>query len=467
MGMDNNEVMAGLLGKLYTILTAPDEINQGATDSAKTTFISFCSPGIAVSEPDLTFGDLSTKDQIIANARFSQLTNYIPNPVGFWSMAGDLTWNIYKDAITNVKLPVSELTEKEQKMLQKAENFLVETVTKVDPFTEEQTTTTQPTAAYKAYQNMFSKYQAALATYNDMLINAKAKTASPDAVQRFNLNGPAARQAVVNAYQEWGSVGYREYVQEANGIISNLTGRGPQALYDQLKAAFNMDARTDPVTGEVYYTTLYFPEGVLTPRFAQSWQTFTFAVDQSSEYAEQSAVSWGGGVQGSYGLFSAGASAAYSKEQSHSHADTSGMRISVELTQVPLLRSWWSPWIFKSHGWDWDKSAGFGPVSNGETPPQGLMPIFPTQVILARNLQVDMDMTSKDNTSFMESIKTETAVGFGPFSLRGNYAHTQSRSTHDFTASQSGISCPGPQIIGFICEMLPKSPDPDPNLNWP
>jgi hypothetical protein len=125
------------------------------------------------------------------------------------------------------------------------------------------------------------------------------------------------------------------------------------------------------------------------------------------------------------------------------------------------------PEIFWSRGWKWAPTAGFGPVSNGGSPPQGLMPLFPTAVILAQNLAINLDMTNEKNSSSWSSIKTSASFGWGPFSISGNYGRSDSQSKSGYTQSNSGIKVPGPQIIAYICEVIPQSPNPDPKLDWP
>jgi hypothetical protein len=125
------------------------------------------------------------------------------------------------------------------------------------------------------------------------------------------------------------------------------------------------------------------------------------------------------------------------------------------------------PEIFWSRGWKWSPESGLGPVSDGANPPEGLMPLYPTAVIIARNLEIGLDMTNESNSSSWSSVSTSASFGWGPFSISGNYSHSESQAQSDYTQSDSGISVPGPQIIAFVCEVIPQSPNPDPSLNWP
>ncbi len=75
-------------------------------------------------------------------------------------------------------------------------------------------------------------------------------------------------------------------------------------------------------------------------------------------------------------------------------------------------------------------------------------------------------MSNTKNQSSFSKIETSASIGWGPFSVSGNYSSSNSQATSNFTKSSTGITVPGSQIIGFVCEVLPLSPNPDPSLNW-
>lgn len=463
---ENNDVMASLCAKIYGMLTAPDEINSGAPKE-QNVFYAFATPGVAIAESDLAFGDLSTKEEVNASGAFAQLVNNVPNPDKAWNLTGTKVWDIYHNAITNIDLPDSTLSDKEQSMLKKAQDYLVQTTTQKDPFTDEEKKNSGPSGYVKAYTTYRSAYTNALSSYNTVRIQANLPTATSEQVQQFNLNGPTLRQNVVTAYQSWEGEGYKGYVEQARGIVANLTGKGPEAMYNDLRANYDIDKRAT-IRGDTYLGTWYFPEGVLGTKYDGSWTNFYFEFEDVSTYQHNSSTSWGASASGSWGLWHASASAEYGSSQSEYQADTKGLKLSVELVQVPLLRPWLNAEIFKSRGWKWSKASGYGPISNGECPPElaGLMPIFPTSMIIARNLEITQDMTSEHNTAAMKSISTSASGGWGPFSVKGHYSHEDSTETHDYTATKSGIKVPGAQIIAFACEMLPQCPYPDPSLPW-
>jgi hypothetical protein len=454
--------MASLTQKITSIMTAPDQTGSGATPNAS--FLAFCSPGVAIGRDELNFGDMSTKALINANGAFSLVVNNIPNSAGFWAITDKKVWNVYESAITEIDLPVSTLSEKEAKMLKKAQDFLYQSQTTKDPFTDEEKTSIVDSPAYASYQAYRAKYQAALKTYNGLLIQANAPGASDAVVQDFARNGASYKDAVISAFGEWTSKGYREYVEEAIGIIGNLTGKGPAAIYQTMRANFKADRLTDTL-GEQFYPTYVYPKDPLNPAFDSSWMNFFFNLQDIQTFQSESSTNSGGSASGGWGLWSGSASASYGQGQQNYECDTSNLSLSVQLIQLPLTRPWIRPEIFWSRGWRWSNSAS-GQISDGKTPPQGLMPLYPTSVILAKNLNIKLDMSNTKNQSSWSKISTSASIGWGPFSVSGNYSSSNSQSSSKFTQTSTGITVPGTQIIAYVCEVLPLSPNPDPSLNW-
>jgi hypothetical protein len=455
-------VMSTLTQKITSIMTAEDQTGSGAKPNQS--FLAFCSPGVMVSREELSFGDMSTKALINANSAFSQVVNNIPNSVGFWGPTGKKVWDIYDNSINQVDLPAITLSDREAKMLKKAQDFLQQSVTTKDPFTDEEKTSIVDSAPYASYQVNMAKYQAALKTYNGLLIQANAPGAPDAVVQDFARNGASYKQQVIAAYGAWSSNGYKQYVEEAIGIIANLTGKGPASLYQSMRANFNADRLTDTL-GSQFYPTYVYPKDPLNPALDGSWMSFYFNLEDVNTFKSDSATNSGGSASASWGLWSGSASASYGQGQSNYECDTSNLSLSVQLIQLPLTRPWLRPEIYWSRGWRWSAGAS-GVISDGGTPPQGLMPLYPTSVIVAKNLVINLDMSNTKNQSSFSKIETSASIGWGPFSVSGNYSRSDSQSTSNFTKSSTGITVPGAQIIAYVCEVLPLSPNPDPSLNW-
>ena len=133
---------------------------------------------------------------------------------------------------------------------------------------------------------------------------------------------------------------------------------------------------------------------------------------------------------------------------------------------VPLRRTWFDASVLENRAWKFDPGVNNSIISDGKVPSNGIMPSYITGMILARELVITTDMTSTENEHVATQTKASANVGWGPFSVRGNYSRTTDRKTHDFVRNAAGIEALGMQIIGFTCQRVEKMPDPDDKLNW-
>jgi hypothetical protein len=93
-------------------------------------------------------------------------------------------------------------------------------------------------------------------------------------------------------------------------------------------------------------------------------------------------------------------------------------------------------------------------------------------VILIRNLKLDFG-DNQGMQSYMTQQSSSSQGGgagfsFGPFSIGGSASHhTSSGSTTSQAAyswTDQGLSVPGMQIVGYRCHVLPKAPNPSPDI---
>ena len=125
--------------------------------------------------------------------------------------------------------------------------------------------------------------------------------------------------------------------------------------------------------------------------------------------------------------------------------ETTEVSLTFEYCLVSFSRTWMSPTFLSSRGWFVPGFAA-GEISTGSAGgPESedvLLEALPTAALVVRNLRITADF-SREDTSVLRD-----AASFGPFSLI-------ERDTKDISSS---ITCPGMQIVAWICEPLPKLP---------
>ena len=456
--MSTNDVaMNALLAKLYRTFTAPDTVN-GIASAADQAYFSFLSPGIPVSASTFDFLAMANKQQLDASSAFSQLVNSIPRPTGFWSTGGEFVWNAYEYAINNAIVAPKQLTPQQEQQLTGAFNLLYASRAETDPLTGAQLQVRIPTPLYARYQTSFQTYSTALRDYNSKLIYVNSHPNDGDAVQDWALNGNLYAQTVAAAFGDWQANG-KGQVEQAVALISNLTEGGAAVYFQNLKNTLLLAGRRDGF-GSKFLQSFYFPDKFWT--LDTSWTSFKFDEAEVHEYSSSSSTSWGGGTSGGWGFWSWGASVSHSESQSQSSCETRGLKVRVDLIQVPLVRPWMDALLFKNRSWR--LSNPNEQLSNGLAPPatRGTLAIYPTSMIIARNLEVELDMTSTQNSAFASQTTMAGSVGWGPFSLRGNYSKASASSSHDFKSTTSGLACSGMQVLGFVNAVVPLCPDSDP-----
>lgn len=457
---NNNQVVNGLLGKIFAVFTSEDTITPSSTKEDMP-FISYCQPGIPVAKKDLKFGDMSKPEQIHAQALFSQLCNSIPKTEGFWATSSAKIWEVYDEVLRNKVLPDTKLSAEEQKALEKANALLLREIPDEDddgnPITR-----FVPSPKVKAYSSYSQKYSSLLQKYNSLLIEASDPDATPQAIKNFHLNGPIVKNEVTQAWEAWQGEGYKGQIENARGLIATITNRGYDVLFSRRMQEFESSKRSDHQQIS-FYPTFFYPTDLFDGDI--TWTEITYAEQEAHKYSEKNSTSWGGGASASYGLWSFSTDASHSKGAEQSKSNTRNLQVKFEVVQIPLVRPWFDGSILRSRAWKW-KGNRTEFISTGGDKPTGLMPAVPTSIILAKNLEIKMDMSTEENKSAFSKLSTSASGGWGPFRIKGNYSTEKGSSSHDFQATQSGLKCSGMQILGFICEKLPKTPNPDPGIKF-
>jgi hypothetical protein len=152
--------------------------------------------------------------------------------------------------------------------------------------------------------------------------------------------------------------------------------------------------------------------------------------------------------------------------------------MSFRIAQVPIVRPWFKSAFLTSKCWRMDQNnpeAKGELVSDGGKRPKGLLPAYPTSLIVIKDLVISAGKASRFH-NFSQSWSSSSSSGggylsLGPFHLGGWHGRSdrngERASSAHFDSESRSMSVPGAQIIGFKCQLLPKSPDPLTSIkNW-
>lgn len=456
------ELSSALLKKLAQVVIGADDILGIPTP--ENAFVSFCYPGIAIEGSDLDFGFIApSATTTSAAADFSSLVNSIPPVSGRFLPTLETIDDIYGEILRDKQLPEVSLTASEKKQLAAALDTIVHEITTIDPPTGAAVKRLADTPLFEKYKELQQAYVNAALAYRSLQVDYMFRGDDRSRTE-WALKANLYRQLVRTAYNSWLPV--KGQIEQALGIIDALSNRGPASYWLDLKDRFERSLFTTP-EGEEYHFTKYFPGKFWDEAHSSGWTRFTMTHEEVHTINESSSMSGSIGGGFSAGLWSVSGSGSYAEQKTYFKSDNQNLSLDLQLTMAPLRRTWLDATVFSNRAWRLDENINKSIYSDGERPPHGRMPAIATAMILARNVKIGIDMSSTENSSFASQLAVSTSAGWGPFSVRGNYSRNTQRQTHDFVRSAAGIEIPGMQIIGFVCQYVPKCPNPDTTLNWP
>lgn len=197
------------------------------------------------------------------------------------------------------------------------------------------------------------------------------------------------------------------------------------------------------------------------------WTTFTYKNGQTSDSSKISSESITASVQGSYKWFSTDTS--FSKNHSFAEKAMSSKNLIVtfKAKAVDVYRPWMEQAVFSNNFWRFPKTLANGVVSfgslvdNAKAKPEVGIPVLTTRIILIKDLELTNAFESKNHQEFSDSLKVDSTVGLGPFTLKGGYDKRESGDSNQTEVTATGVKCKGMQVIGYIGVALDASPAAD------
>ncbi len=476
-----DELGRSLLSQIYSALTGGDQHVPPAADN----FVSWCTPGIAFEPKDFDFcvkglgGGANAEEEktLLQQAfNFAELVDFVPDPLGIYNddprqtihrTSGARLTEMYSQILNASLVVSSELPADQKAKLDKFRNLLRTTKKVKNIVTDEETEVTQDGPVLQAYNDKMSAYIDAALAYNAKRIAAQSATGvdGKAAVMDWASNAGLYRLKVKAAMDAWVSGGYRNEVDLMNAYIDQTTRRDMH-LWKQHLLEYYDEAKLSALgPGQAFHYTSVVPG---TFASAKGWTEYKFShqsVD-TTQHSSYNAWSVGGGV--SFGLFSASANASGTNEKMSATQNLSSYGVSFELTQVAISRPWYFPEFFSNRGWTLRKGEGWlldGMPSNGVRPkPDGICIGYPMLAVFARNIVIQSSEFSSAYSSAKSTFSAGGSIGWGPFSLSSSYKRGDSTTTFHSKADQGSVSVPGMQLIAFVNRLIPKAPNPLPEL---
>jgi hypothetical protein len=322
--------------------------------------------------------------------------------------------------------------------------------------------------ARKSYTSLAEACDAAMYNYWDACDALDEAKASYE-----NGTGPKPSQrlegAVKSAMDKWIAAG--KVQQDKNlAIIQQLEGRDGSVFWQELDERWARNQGKLP-------TGMEFPPAVLAPSYknwfkAEGWTKFSFTQTDMDNQKNSNALGVAGALDGKFGIFTISGSGDYSKDQEYVKIDQTQLDFSCELMRVTINRPWMNPLLLNSKAWKFDATAPAAEYSSGGSieniiKPAGPFVSLPTTAILARNVKIIGQLTKTEEERVSTAINGEASLGIGPFSITGRVSYKDKTEKIRGSIAGNVIEIADTQIIAAISQILPRLPNPDPNLPWP
>lgn len=376
----------------------------------------------------------------------------------------------------------SELPAKTKEKIEKFRKLLTVTKTKINLIDDSVTEVTVPSPMVEMYNEKLKAYEDAALEYNARRIDALAADNSK-AVHYWAMNANILRNRVKNAMMDWVNSGYKNDYEQIAAFIDQVMQRDMAMLKQQYRDDLEKARLTGLASGSDFYYTAVVPGNFLN---TAGWTNFTFSAsdfnryrNSSYNYSQSVTRGGGGGIFGFFGIGGSGSSSNSSgQSQTHVSFNSEHFSMGFKIAQVPIVRPWLKTAFLMSKAWRFDQNNPESKgemVSDGGKPAKGLIPAYPTTLIMIKDLWLSLSKSSGFE-DLLRSYESSSASGggflsLGPFHLGGSHAQSsgsgrRSSSYHYDSATQT-MNVPGAQVIGYKCHIFPKSPDPLATItNW-
>jgi hypothetical protein len=478
-----NDLGNMLLSQLYQSVSGGDQ----AFPAPKNTFVAWAMPGFA-SEPShfdfcskgLGAGATAEESLLIHQhaADLATMVDFIPNVSQVFTndhqqavyRKSDARLSfMYGEILRAARVVKGDLTPDQEAKLKKFRDLLSVTKTVKDIVTDEEKQVTQSSPMMLAYGDKFANYNQAVMNYHAKRIAAQSASGpeGKPAVLDFASNGQLYRMQAEQALRAWEADGYKGDVEKIQDYISQVTQRSMIFWLQGLKDRF-ADAHLDNpnAPGDQFYYSTLIPGDFATAKGWTTLSTYDKQLDSSTHY-ESSA--WGGSVGVNWGLWSASGGVQHQSSDYTSNFHVSDFTLNMSMAQVLIHRPWFFPEFFMNKGWTLSPGQGWtwpSMPSNGAKPPatQGTLIGYPTAALFVRDVSITSNELTQAYHQFSSSTSANASVGWGPFQLSGNYSRKEGGDSFKSAANGSTLTIPGLQLIGFVCQVFEKAPDPLPTL---
>ena len=315
---------------------------------------------------------------------------------------------------------------------------------------------------YAKYLEYQMKYYAVVEENNQVWIDSD--NGDPDAMSKLSIDGKNMKKREDAALKAWQSLGYKEIVERIQNYLSEIEEKHMLVIKKRLQSEFRNSQRTRILDYTNYSPSIPIAANAL--QESKNWPTITVYEGESHSDYSKTINNWSAGAGFSMGLFSIGAKNSGKTERTQMNTDFSNLKISFKVGKVRVERGWFSEEFVESKYWKLHESSpqslNKDVISDGLG--KGLMPSIVTELIICKDVMLDFSENATAYKAASTTVNTGAAVGIGPFVFGGSHSYNNQNSQSKATWSGKKLQSDGIYIIGYKCHIIPKSPNPNPDI---
>ena len=397
------------------------------------------------------------------------LLNYIPDVdsmdgsmIDIFNTEGSLT-SVYDEVLNHCQVYDYEIDEKTKKKLEKFRSKME--VTEYNDILEKEQT--KPSKLYNLYHEKMVEYDAAV--LERAVKKAEAITGKNESSIHTYAHGAADiyNRKVNTALKDWINNGYKTEYEHISAFINHVEGQHMVSLIQKYKDDYDTAKIIAPSgSGLPFRYTSLVPGSFAR---SSSWTEFKFTASDFSSKFHSKSLKVKASARGGFMGFGAKVGMERKTSKRQSSIDATNFYISFKVCCVPIYRPWFHESFLTNTSWRFnqnDINYKEALLSDGGTPPKGRMPGILSQCIFIKDLKAHFGKSHSDFVSNQLNMKTKASAGYLWFGkAKASTDYNRSDSSYNRNAESQEVNVEGIQLIGFKCRLLPKSPNPNPEIN--
>lgn len=321
------------------------------------------------------------------------------------------------------------------------------------------------TGTYQRYKDYRRKYYRAIQNYTAQYTAAMA---SPVSAQTWPVVGKAAFNECESAMEDWVSLGKKDKVEEALAVLGSQGTDAATALIHSAKKNYERwQVAAGMINATIPFVQVFPTNWCDLKREHDGWTEYGYSRTNTSSAASSEATSWGANAGVKFGFWSFGAGASHSSSHTHNELSSDGLGIRMRYAVIDIDRPWLNTVLLNVSNWflvGYKKNSISQGTITQSAPSQDeafWLPSLPTQMVVVKDLRIRTNNMQATYDAMQSKTAVGGSVGWGPFSIGGNYSHSEGKVTQTFHMEGEWLVVDGVQIIGWISQILPASPKLD------